>query len=357
MKELDPQNVFFMRLAVPEKDAKKTWQALAGWIGAVPEGKSFAFEIPTDMLESEAGREERARLVQANVVAAVISLPVRHRDEEDMERMHRAYGHLVPTSIVVLAQHAPVIRMAALERGKELRERFLNIENDKVFAMASQEGPNVFDVTPGKILENEEVSLSPSSYIAPPSGTCRRMALGTLAAVNRGGLALKSKVEQSDTPTNCRLINIRTILGPVDEMPYLKSIPEDAGRFCVQKGDIVLSRTAPYRLRLLDDLKGQKIFADMNIIFLRVKEATLLPTILYLYLQSEEGQAQLSGRGSGALRALNLRRLEQVQVPVPEMEQQQAIARHYEELAKQLAEAEQHAVDLRKEIDGLMAGL
>lgn len=361
MKEFNPSNVLFVRQALPEKTAADLWQALAGWLGALPEGKGFAFEVLTEMLEGEDGKEERAHLVEAHAVAAVISLPIRSMDGEWMdanERARRDHRKLKPKSLIILTKSASVIRMAALEREKAFHNFWMaELPDEKALALANEEGVNVFDIATAKILEND-ASLLPAHYVEVPIGTCRRVALGEVASVNRGFIAMQRIKEASDTPTNCRALRISTMLGPISEMPYLKSISEKDERYCVQAGDIVLSRIPPYRIRLLEDLEGQQILADSNIIMLRVQSETLLPIILFLYLQSEEGQTQLGVHSRGSSHhALALRGLEMLQVPVPGMEHQKAIAARYEELTKQVAEAEKRVQQLREEIGGLMKGL
>lgn len=355
MKELTASNVWFLQQALPGKTSAERWQALAGWLGNLPEAGGIAFNLPTAMLDDEEGQEERARIVRAHVIAAVISMP--HRRMDVTQNMREELRRLEDRSIVIFAKDAPRIRMAAIDHMEAYRKRgFVELPNEQMMELLQQEGTYVFDVTPEAVVD-AGASLRPASYVVRETSGGRREPLGAVATITRGAIVVREKFEESETPTMFRRLSLRTILSPVEELPSLKSIPEDFQQFCVQPGDIVLSRIVPYRLRLVEELAGQQILADGNLILLRANPDVLLPTVLYLYLKSEEGQELITTHGSGLAHAVNLRQMAKLPVPVPPMETQQAIAERYGALQQQLADVERQAAALRAEIDGLITNM
>ena len=53
MKEFNPSNVLFVRQALPGRTATDIWRGLANWMDTLPEGRSFAFEVPTYVLNGK----------------------------------------------------------------------------------------------------------------------------------------------------------------------------------------------------------------------------------------------------------------------------------------------------------------
>ena len=351
MKEFNPSNVLFVRQALPGRTATDIGRGLANWMDTLPEGRSFAFEVPTYVLDGKLGQKDREKLIRANAIAAVILLPLRSPDPSMnmKERLHARQS----SSIIILTKDASRVRMAALDREAEFRVRGFNgLEDEKVLALANEVGPNVFDVDPAKILENG-CSLLPDDYFDLPSGACKRERLDAVASVVRSPFVMRQKMKITETPTGYRLLSLRTLMNPIAEMPYLDDIPEEAGRFCLQPGDIIMSRIMQYRLRFLTDLEGQQIFADNNVYVLRAKQEVLLPSVLYFYLCSEAGQSCLAALGKGYSRTINLKSLETLPVPVPDREQQIEISAQYDEWEQKLAEARQLRQKIEERINAL----
>lgn len=124
MKEFNPSNVLFVRQALPGRTATDIWRGLANWMDTLPEGRSFAFEVPTYVLDGKLGQKDREKLIRANAIAAVILLPLRSPDPSMnmKERLHARQS----SSIIILTKDASRVRMAALDREAEFRVRGFN---------------------------------------------------------------------------------------------------------------------------------------------------------------------------------------------------------------------------------------
>ena len=164
--------------------------------------------------------------------------------------------------------------------------------------------------------------------------------LGDLAEVCRGGNIKSSQLEDwaSDEPTEYQYIMLKHIENNEvsDNLPYLKEIDEKHQKSLLQAGDLLIFRTAPFKVAIMPET-GTKVLANGNLYYLRFKSDKVNPTYAMMFLNSERGRQALDAFSKGmTLSMLSLKDLADIEIPVISMEKQQEMVKQYEELSKKL---------------------
>ena len=94
------------------------------------------------------------------------------------------------------------------------------------------------------------------------------VALGELLiSLERGQLTPAAKLEKLSTKeeTEFQYLMLKDIEDDAirTPLPYLTDIPEAWDKYCVTAGSLVISRSAPIKIAIIPDLKGQKVLIPM----------------------------------------------------------------------------------------------
>ena len=83
-------------------------------------------------------------------------------------------------------------------------------------------------------------------------------------------------------------------------------------------------------------LKDQDIIASSSVHIIRINSNKILPEYLSYYLNSQQGQKDLSGEISGSyIGALPRKNLSEIKIPIPDLKKQKAIINLYENIKEQ----------------------
>lgn len=127
----------------------------------------------------------------------------------------------------------------------------------------------------------------------------------------------------------------------------------------VQQGDILLtSRGAVrggFKATLVNHSFDTPIIASSSLYILRLVSDNLLPEYLTIYFHSKPGQRALQNMATGAtVRSVPLSKLQEMDIPVPELSKQQMVIDVYENMKQQKALL-QRKIQIREEIvEGVM---
>ena len=107
--------------------------------------------------------------------------------------------------------------------------------------------------------------------------------------------------------------------------------------FFIKQGDVLLSsRGAGSHKAIYVDLNKDNIIASSSLYIIRIKNPNIVPQYLALYLNSSEGQNQLSQITSGAyIQNITRSNLENMEIPIPPREEQQHLVSLSENFASQ----------------------
>ena len=139
------------------------------------------------------------------------------------------------------------------------------------------------------------------------------------------------------------------------DLPYLKELPQRGEAACLQEGDILLSKTGPFKTALADDLHDEKVLVTGNVYILRCRSDVIEPAYLMLYLQSQLGQSELEYWAKGShIQNISIADLKKVRIQKLAKEKQRKIAGNYRKLAQAIKETQETLMVLQQSMHHLL---
>ena len=311
------------------------WEYTLSALCSQREGGKTVVVVPDGMLFS-IGRDImlRKQLTDEGRLEAVISLPA-----------GILAGIGVKISLLVFSENNQKVNMVdASEMGVRMKGRTkLSLADiDQIVFWYGQKADSEHNkiVDLGQ-MEQKDYTWMPSAYFRGELSVLENPEkLGDLAEVCRGGNIKSSQLEDwaSDEPTEYQYIMLKHIENNEvsDNLPYLKEIDEKHQKSLLQAGDLLISRTAPFKVAIMPET-GTKVLANGNLYYLRFKSDKVNPTYAMMFLNSERGRQALDAFSKGmTLSMLSLKDLADIEIPVISMEKQQEMVKQYEELSKKL---------------------
>ena len=113
---------------------------------------------------------------------------------------------------------------------------------------------------------------------------------------------------------------------------YLKKIPEKQEKFCIKNNAFLISKIGnpPYKFVVAQIPENRKIIASGNFAIIEVNEKKLNPWYLAAFFMTDIGVKVLKKAYIGVnFSSLSIKKLEDIAIPVPSIEEQNRIAQRY----------------------------
>lgn len=113
---------------------------------------------------------------------------------------------------------------------------------------------------------------------------------------------------------------------------YLKKIPEKQEKFCIKNNVFLISKIGnpPYKFVVAQIPENRKIIASGNFAIIEVNEKKLNPWYLAAFFMTDIGVKVLKKAYIGVnFSSLSIKKLEEIAIPVPSIEEQNRIAQRY----------------------------
>ena len=113
---------------------------------------------------------------------------------------------------------------------------------------------------------------------------------------------------------------------------YLKKIPEKQEKFCIKNNAFLISKIGnpPYKFVVAQIPENRKIIASGNFAIIEVNEKKLNPWYLAAFFTTDIGVKVLKKAYIGVnFSSLSIKKLEEIAIPVPSIEEQNRIAQRY----------------------------
>ena len=113
---------------------------------------------------------------------------------------------------------------------------------------------------------------------------------------------------------------------------YLKKIPEKQEKFCIKNNTFLISKIGnpPYKFVVAQIPENKKIIASGNFAIIEVNEKKLNPWYLAAFFMTDIGVKVLKKAYIGVnFSSLSIKKLEDIAIPVPSIEEQNRIAQRY----------------------------
>ena len=129
---------------------------------------------------------------------------------------------------------------------------------------------------------------------------------------------------------------------------YLTKIPEKQEKFCIKNNSILLSKIGnpPYKIAVAQIPDNKKIIASGNFAIIEVDEKKLNPWYLVAFLITDIGVKILKKAYIGSLHSsLSIKKLEDIIIPIPPMEEQEKIGKEYQKTINEIKEIKKELND------------
>lgn len=127
------------------------------------------------------------------------------------------------------------------------------------------------------------------------------------------------------------LANIKN--GIVDkELPYLKEIPTRFEKYCINKGNLLLSKNGyPFKVAVAEPPEDKMVLANGNLYVIELDTEKVDPYYVKAFLESDQGTAQLKRITVGAtIPNIGINQLNTILIPLIPIEEQHKIALRYQ---------------------------
>lgn len=290
----------------------------------------------------------RKRLVEMGLIEAVVAFP----------QGSLTFTNAAPNLLVLSSNNKEVKMIDArdlknhdrgtngltLNNANEIIKRF-NEENIHSRLVTSEEMKSKnFNLSPVVYLKEDDLEIE---------GGVRLSDVVLKAERGKAISSVELRENQSDEPTDYKYFSFANAEAGV--YPYLKEFDKNFEKFCLNEGDLIISRSAPYKLMIMPKLEAKNVLAVGNLYFLRFNPEKIDSIYALCYLKSEEGRKQLEILSKGAvISMLTMQDLMRVKIPKIPMEEQKVIVQKYCALRDELDALEAKKKELEDEILNLV---
>lgn len=329
------------------------WAFILSALEAQQDGGKTVVVVPTNSLSRARSEAElRKKLTVNGKLEAIIELP---------ERMF-AYTAL-SASLLVFSEGNSAVRMVdASGFGKRMKMTvtFSAEDIDEIIALIDTDNKKSILVS-HDTMEKNEFNWCATRYLALENQTIDNgVYLKDLVLEVRRGMAIPAKdLEKitSDKETDYQYLMLQHINdNKVDKnLTFIDSLDPKWEKALVHDGELLISRTAPFKSAVMENENGHKVMANGGLFILKLDTSKVNPYYVMLYLRSQQGQAQLNSISHGAVMiSFAQKDLDFIMIPMIPMKKQKEIVVEYKKLRNKLEEIRREERNVRVNIDKLL---
>lgn len=271
----------------------------------------------------------RQYFVENGLIEAVIALPA---------KLFACFS--IPTTLVVFSYGNKEIKMVDAS-DIYTKERKINVlsgnDIERILQLLSQDGELSCTKELSEIADNEYF-LSASRYLKVLPEFENGVELGTVTKNITRGVQIKAK-DLDDLKSNevtdykyLSLSNINDGILAIDDGQYLKEIPSNMKKFCVNNNAIVLARTGlpEFKSAVAQINENIEVLATGNLFVIELDETKVNPFYLQAFFASDTGATLLKSISTGSnLLMISLDKLNKLVIPLPPIEEQNIVGNKY----------------------------
>uniref|UniRef100_A0A7C9P5N3 site-specific DNA-methyltransferase (adenine-specific) n=1 Tax=Muribaculaceae bacterium Z82 TaxID=2304548 RepID=A0A7C9P5N3_9BACT len=277
-------------------------------------------------------------------------------------------GTLVPITLVVFGRNDGPVRIVDASDLFVPGRRWNTIGDDEIEEIVrrlSESGESSRLVTREELAATE-YCLFPSRYFGREINMVNPTRIGELAeSIERGVALVASELDMISTDEDTGISYLR--LSDIEDgriaggLPHIRALDTKLEKLRLKNGDLIVSKSgAPFKVAVAEVPEGQTILASGNIYIIRLNTERVNPYYVAAFLASEDGKEIMGRMVVGtAIPSLPIKNLRAMEIPVPSMEEQEAIADAYrarldevEVLKIKLEKARNNAVSTYDEVMG-----
>lgn len=315
-----------------------------------PSGRAVVM-MPGQGLYNNVDRAVRQEFLRRGWIEGVIALP-------DRMLLSSAIGFY----LLVLSKNNDSVRMVdgtSFFKAERRQKRLTGEDVDRIMDCYEKDTEKSGSLSLTQLAANDYV-LEPQRYLTKTDARLEdAWTVGEVCTVARGfsagGKLLDELISPKATPYRYLMVKDLENGSIRPDLPYLKELPQRGEAACLQEGDILLSKTGPFKTALADDLHDEKVLVTGNVYILRCRSDVIEPAYLMLYLQSQLGQSELEYWAKGShIQNISIADLKKVRIQKLAKEKQRKIAGKYRKLAQAIKETQETLMVLQQSMHHLL---
>ncbi len=311
-------------------------------------GRAVAI-MPLGGLFNTSNKNIRAMFLKRRLISSIILLP---------SKLFASTS--IPVAMIVFGTNNEGVRMvdASKDYMHGRRQNFFSSENisEIMYALNNDIQDKSRTVSIEELLENEYV-LDPQRYLARKEVLENGVDFETvISSVRRGASCTAADLDSmvSQQPTNFQYIMLSNIrYGVIDEeLPYLKEIPENYKKYCVESGDLLLSKNGyPFKVVVAEVPEGKQLLANGNLYIIRLDTTKVNPYYIKAFFESERGIASLKDIAVGtAVLNIGVAQLNTISIPLIPLEEQDKFVKEYVKKLNKIAKLRREIAEIEDEL-------
>lgn len=270
----------------------------------------------------------RETFVKNGKVKAVIKLPAKLFPNTS-----------IPVAMIVFGYNEGRIRFidASNEYVEGRRQNSLNAKNIATIIDALNTDSSISKLVSIEEIAENQFSFDPTRYNEVVEEIVDGVAFETIIkSITRGAPLAARDLDDiaSVLPTDYQYMMLANIKnGIIDkELPYLKEIPPRFEKYCIHKGNLLLSKNGyPFKVAVAEPPEDKTVLANGNLYVIELDTEKVDPYYVKAFLESDQGIVQLKRITVGAtIPNIGVNQLNTIQIPLIPIEEQHKMALRYQ---------------------------
>lgn len=305
---------------------------LSSYANQVPGGKT-AVLMSNQVLFKEQDYDIREKIISEGWLEAIIALP------------EKLFPYTtIPFTLLIFSEKNETVRMVDASE-ISTRDQMKNILTDKNIQEIVEAYQDVNEISKRLTYEDfrkQEFVMTPIRYFGFIPDASNMTPIGDLArGINRGATISRKELDTMTTTkeTGIKYLKIQDIdrVSFNKDLPNLSNVDAKYHNYFLEEGDLVISKSSPYKIARVENIKNIKILATGNLYYIKIDEEKVNPTFVEMYLKSDEGQAQLERLSTGSvIETISIKNLKNILIPNLSRKEQDTLVKEYREYEEQL---------------------
>ena len=270
----------------------------------------------------------RETFVKNGKVKAVIKLPAKLFPNTS-----------IPVAMIVFGYNEGRIRFidASNEYVEGRRQNSLNAKNIATIIDALNTDSSISKLVSIEEIAENQFSFDPTRYNEVVEEIVDGVPFETIIkSITRGAPLAARDLDDiaSVLPTDYQYMMLANIKnGIIDkELPYLKEIPPRFEKYCIHKGNLLLSKNGyPFKVAVAEPPEDKTVLANGNLYVIELDTEKVDPYYVKAFLESDQGIVQLKRITVGAtIPNIGVNQLNTIQIPLIPIEEQHKMALRYQ---------------------------
>ena len=320
-------------IEIEEYNISADWAfILSSYANQEPGGKT-AVLMSNQVLFREQDYDIREKIISEGWLEAIIALP------------EKLFPYTtIPFTLLIFSEKNETVRMVDASE-ISTRDQMKNILTDKNIQEIVEAYQDLNEISKRLTYEDfrkQEFVMTPIRYFGFIPDASNMTLIGDLArSINRGATISRKEIDTMTTTkeTGIKYLKIQDIdrVSTNKDLPNLSNVDAKYHNYFLEEGDLVISKSSPYKIARVENIKNIKILATGNLYYIKIDEEKVNPTFVEMYLKSDEGQAQLERLSTGSvIETVSIKNLKNILIPNLSRKEQDTLVKEYLEYEEQL---------------------